>query len=635
MTDQLSLNLDVADVMVELPSKSDAELEPSAASPVQPGSDHRVSSRPFIVISAAPTGGDRPTTLRACLDYVRAKGELKMSTIERMRCAVSRFEKIVRTGTTPWPADAFASLPADPREFRVILEAVKPAAQHISKSRWSDIRSAITSLMLACGWIPTEARRGILFLGAWGRVVEAALDLTERKSPIPPFARFCISQGIEPHDVVPDHLEHYERWKRTHTLGAHPRQAALSVQKAWNRLAEHFGDGGLPRLDVESRVVWKGARIQTLPTSFADELGEYLHQLGHPDRLNPRHGPPAAALTVEHARRGILRAVTYLTAAGSRLEDITSLAVLVQPAAIRVILEGLDAEYGEADAAGSWSHVATSISTILANLARRRGDLSSDQLAEALDLCGMVRGPKGGLSRRSRDKLAQFASDEERAELFELPDRAFAAAEKLFRNQKKDPNGRKGAKQHEIALALMILLTHPLRIGDLARIDIAEHFKRDRRGRLQRLVISSSKTRREIDVALPSDLVDALERHLRVFRPLILGADKGSALFPGPSGAPRAPNSIGRLLTKLVEQQLGAHFTAHLARHLAAEMILDNDPNSLPTVQRLLGHGKKSRTEDMYGVTRTSAAQKTFTKLVETLRTKSVVQRAAAQRRAR
>jgi integrase len=315
------------------------------------------------------------------------------------------------------------------------------------------------------------------------------------------------------------------------------------------------------------------------------------------------------------------------------IAELRRLDQLVSPTAMRTVLEQLDQEYGDADGQGGWSKTAVMISTALVNLARRWASLSPQELTEVEELHRLVKAPRGGLSRRNRDKLAQFSSNGDRAELYELPDRALAEAQQRLRNAKSKDRGIMAAKMHETALALKILLTQPLRSGDLERIDIVEHLQRDRRGRLHRLAIRTHKTRRKVDVLLPPDLVAAIERHITTFRPLLPGADKGSALFPGPSGLHRARGSIGRHIRRLVMRQLGALFTPHLARHLSAEIILDHDPNGLPIVQRLLGHGTLSRTQEMYGVTRTSAAQKSYTALVEDLRGKAHAKQASAKPR--
>lgn len=49
----------------------------------------------------------------------------------------------------------------------------------------------------------------------------------------------------------------------------------------------------------------------------------------------------------------------------------------------------------------------------------------------------MVKARKGGLSRRNRDRLAQFAEEDARRELFELPDCGFAERHKITQQMER------------------------------------------------------------------------------------------------------------------------------------------------------------------------------------------------------
>ena len=88
-------------------------------------------------------------------------------------------------------------------------------------------------------------------------------------------------------------------------------------------------------------------------------------------------------------------------------------------------------------------------------------------------------------------------------------------------------------------------------------------------------------------------------------------------MFPSVGGAARHSGSLGRHLRRLVARQLGAHFTAHLARHLAVDIILENNPNDIRVAQALLGHTRAKTTEEMYGARLTSAANLFYAGLIE------------------
>ena len=171
--------------------------------------------------------------------------------------------------------------------------------------------------------------------------------------------------------------------------------------------------------------------------------------------------------------------------------------------------------------------MAANIAGNLLTMARYWARPTAETICELETLRSLVRPRRSGLSRRVRDRLAQFSTNEMRSELFDLPERGFKAAERMLR----DGNPRAAAKQHEAALALAILLTQPIRIGNLSALDITPHLARDRRHRLQRIVITASevKNRRDIDVILPLELAARIERHINVFRPHVVRGAKPRA----------------------------------------------------------------------------------------------------------
>jgi integrase len=223
--------------------------------------------------------------------------------------------------------------------------------------------------------------------------------------------------------------------------------------------------------------------------------------------------------------------------------------------------------------------------------------------------------------RHRRELLAQFDDRDVLRALFELPERAFDEAERLLKDTlRHSQNGprQKAAKLHETALAMAILFAQPIRVGNLADLDLVKHFQRDRDARLRRIFVDPGDVKNAvaIQVEIPDRLGSRLERHFKVFRPLLLKKQSG-ALFVGKDGGPMQAATIGRRMRKLVEQQLGARFTPHLARHLAAELLLDKDVHNLPVAQRLLGHLRPETTAHIYGMVRTSAAQSVYSRLLE------------------
>lgn len=183
------------------------------------------------------------------------------------------------------------------------------------------------------------------------------------------------------------------------------------------------------------------------------------------------------------------------------------------------------------------------------------------------------------------------------------------------------------AKLHETALALALLFTSPIRIRNLAALDIEKHFQRDRRGQLRRIFMDAGEVKNAvaIEIHLPDPVAGRIERHLEIFRPLLLRGASSTALFPGKGAAPLQASTLGVRLRRIADRQLGARFTAHMARHLAAELLLERDISNLPVAQRLLGHTRPETTAQIYGHVRTSTAQRVYASLLELDRSTAAV----------
>jgi hypothetical protein len=91
------------------------------------------------------------------------------------------------------------------------------------------------------------------------------------------------------------------------------------------------------------------------------------------------------------------------------------------------------------------------------------------------------------------------------------------------------------AELYEAAVGFDLLCVHGVPTRTLFSLDIHLHFKRDWRGRLHRIVIAGSQTKRAVPIHIPlrQHVVERIDRHLEVFRPIILRGEPSNELFPG------------------------------------------------------------------------------------------------------
>lgn len=591
-------------------------VDDGAPSPTEP---HQFGTAAISRVTALepPQEAERPATLQDCLTWLEAQLGTNDPEVKAIRGALTTFLMVIHREPDRRKA-AQLDLLARPSDLRGAFRSALPAAFRISRSRWSNMKSLLGSLLIATGWIDPAARsRG--FVTPSYQALAAMKPKGGVNSSLLPFLRFCERRGTAPAAISLVDLSIYETWLVESTLDLHPQQTGRNVETAWRRLRRICHDWPQQELRTPSRRWQKALDISSFPASFGMDLHAFLNALRNPDPLDPDNGRPMAELSVQHVRRYLLRAATYLVQARTPITDVSSLSVLVTPAAFRAIAMQLHDE-GKPGliAAGEvvrWTHIAADIAAKLIMVARRWVKVPPKTLAELQALRKMIKPRRGGLSNRVQDRLADLTDEQDRAELFALPWRAFEVADRMLR----DGDTRRAAKLHETALAMAIVLQQPMRHGNLASLDLVQHVVRDRRGRMREVVMTALRVKNRkttVRFPVPDDLAARLKRHEEYFRPHIRGAKDSSFLFPSPGGSSRQPQSLGRHIKRLVEQQLGKRFNVHLARHLAVDLLLEEDPQNLVIAQRLLGHSRLKTTEEVYGSRQTLAANRHYTRLI-------------------
>ena len=218
----------------------------------------------------------------------------------------------------------------------------------------------------------------------------------------------------------------------------------------------------------------------------------------------------------------------------------------------------------------------------------------------------MVKAPAAEMRHKSRDRIAQFDDPRLLAAFFEMPYDLVLAADRMF----KEGKPKRAAHLHQIALALGILQVKPLRRGNLAGLEYGRHFLTKGKRKDGQLSIPGHETKNgaHLQAVFPERLASRIEKHISTYRPLI-ETTPSPFLFPNPMGNHIADRTLAQNVTNLVKRHVGAQFNVHLARHLAATLLLDDDEGNLPVAQALLGHTDQKTTARFYAQQRTRGTQ--------------------------
>jgi integrase len=172
-----------------------------------------------------------------------------------------------------------------------------------------------------------------------------------------------------------------------------------------------------------------------------------------------------------------------------------------------------------------------------------------------------------------------------------------------------------------MAVAIEILTLAPMRISNLAQLDIDRNLVRTAPSGTMHIVIEPGtvKNGEALDFPLPSQSVELIERYLREFRPRL--APVGStALFPGRSGGPKNTNGFAQQISDTIRSYAGTRVNVHLFRHIAAKLYLDSNPGGYEVVRRVLAHRSTNTTVRYYTGLETASAVRHFDATILKLR---------------
>jgi integrase len=329
----------------------------------------------------------------------------------------------------------------------------------------------------------------------------------------------------------------------------------------------------------------------------------------------PQRARRPATLTTR--RYDIRTAASALIAQGHDPAEITSLADLVTPEAAEAILRYLyerDQENGTKHA----HQVALALKLIARDWLGLKGEVV-DRLAEYVR---RLRVPQRGMTERNRARLRPFDDRRNVLKLLHFP------LDELRRVRARDQGTRREALRVQIALAIELLLMAPIRRKNLAAIHIERHITRTRAGHrgTVHLVIPADETKNgePLEFELATETAQLLKVYLENYRPRLVSADT-PWLFPGKDGGPKTPAALASQIKRAVYAGTGLEMNAHLFRHLAAKLYLEDHPGGYEVVRRVLGHRSLQTTVSAYCGTETAAATRHFDKIILKLRTEPTI----------
>lgn len=478
-----------------------------------------------------------------------------------------------------------SDLPLNVKLLRRRLEGVSPAAIGMSPRRWNNVRSLFSrALQLAVA--VKRSPVGVPISPAW----QAMRNELSRSDALRLGAvcRSLSARGIEPDDVTLVDLEAFRDQIINDRLRSGPEKTWNGIAWTWNKAVENVPQWPKVTIPREDRRTIYVRPWSDFPASFKADVDAYVKLLAG-DVVD--EDAPVRALrpiTLKNREYQARAAASALVAEGVPIETITGIQDIARIDRIKIILNNVRSR-------GDTVHQATAfnMANFLKAAARHWVKVDETELGKIRKIASQLSPNQKGLTSKNRKRLLPFNDPDVVSRFLEIPDRL--AAEVRAEKRKTVIT----AISAQIAVAIAILQVAPIRIQNLAALDLNENFS-DQGGRLfLRFDGTAMKNGRDFLAELPDHVADLVAWYCREHRPLLLRTPS-NALFPGEGGGHKQTNTLGRQIGDRVEAYLGFPVNPHLFRHVAAKLYLDQRPGEYGLVSRLLNHKSVATTMNAY-----------------------------------
>jgi integrase len=312
---------------------------------------------------------------------------------------------------------------------------------------------------------------------------------------------------------------------------------------------------------------------------------------------------PLAPSTLHQQREHLRLAASVLIESGVAVDEITSLADLVQPEPFKIILR----HYHE-QAKGQPNAFLTALAKTLIQVAKYFVKVPDKELDRLKRIAEKLPPIPFDLTAKNKALLRQFESETLMAKLLFLPEQLRWEVAKALEA------GRVLFVEAQMAVAIDIQLATGLRPQNLTALNFRRHFV-EPDGTTGRLLLvlpaAEMKSRKDDFVAeVPLEVARRLRWYRRTILPR-LGADPDGDLFVSAKGLKKDQRTLTSQMLKTVKRRLGVHMTAHQYRHLLGSTYLDANPHDTETPRLLLAHAW-TKTTRIYVGSQTRRASRAY-----------------------
>jgi integrase len=505
-----------------------------------------------------------------------------------------------------------------PAAISATLDKATPAIARLTPSSFANMISRLRVALRLSGAIIQPGRHTSKMAPAWAALFAPVSDHTHR-SRISRFFHTATRHGWKPEEITAEHFDEFLRELSDKAVIKHASRLVREAANVWNKLAAENAAlpsvaFKLPRKREPYTFTW-----DHYPDTLGEGIRELLQRLGNPDFLADEQVPALRPQTLKlkefHLRQ-------FAAALVHRGHDPSELAELKELCSVDNFKEGLRFFYDRAG--GRVTHQVAGIGETVYAIAKHSPQTDPVALKEMTKVINGLRRhmKKSGLTEKNHRKLAQFDAPQNRDGILLLPQRLHRIA--VTNRASGHFSKQRAAGLMMTAVAVEILLMCPLRVGNLASLDLKTHIRRSHeRGHVTTHIYipaAEVKNKTEIHFELPGPSARMLEEFVEQFRPDLPGAATSTLLFPGKNGRAKRRSTFWEMISVAGRRYLGIEINPHLFRHLGAKLYLDEHPGSYEVMRRVLAHSSLDTTSKFYTGQETGRAIRHYDRSILKLR---------------
>jgi integrase len=491
-----------------------------------------------------------------------------------------------------------------------------PGAHGISVRHWKNILSNLRRAIQLSGLSMSADCKTVPLTDEWAAAALKAPDKAGQ-CVLRRLGRYCSARQIRPaevtDEVVASYLAHIDRTQLTKW----PQQTVNAMLLVWNRHVANDPVSGLRPLTKPNRSRQYALAWNALPPALAEEAAEFRRRSLEADPFGEDEHRAVRPATAGQRDRMLRRLATAVLLNSGSEGQINSLADLVRPATLKIGLRYLLSRAGAKP-----SRQAFHMAHLAFVIARDWAKLPDSDLAEIKHIIRKLERPKTGLTEKNKRVLSQFRDKSVLQKLLALP-------EQLVRESERRPLDTRSARLVQVAIAIAILFTTAIRIGNLVSIDRARHFRptfsTHEAGMLLCFGPAEVKNDVPLEKIIPAEIMAIIDLYMAKYQPRLTDAQRSTLLFPARVARAKHHCSLRKQIIDALFERLGIRLNPHAFRHLCALLFLEAHPGHFEEVRRLLGHKSVQTSIDFYtGTEATSANRRYHEILARTMKPKKV-----------